>query len=111
MNKPSHFTNLVTPELEKMATVLPKKKKTVVAYFNGKPIRTRSGKCAWNGVGSAKNAMILHFSAQEYLYATRNGKQSWDSNSHSTYIPYEERKARVLEFRQLLWTMIEFREI
>lgn len=111
MNETPDFLKLVTPELEKMSTALPKKKKTVVAYFNGKPIRTSSGKCAWNGVGPAKNAMILHFTNQEYLYASNGGMQSWNTNSPSTYLPYKVRKAREREFRELLWSVIEFREI
>lgn len=114
MNESPDFLKLVTPELEKMSTALPKKKKTVVAYFNGKPIRTSSGKCAWNDVGPAKNAMILHFGVLEDLFACKGipagDSRRWNSASRD-YTPYPEKQKRREIFRQRLWTLIEFREI
>lgn len=115
MNDTIDFLQFVTPELERMViaqTPNRKKRVPVAAYFNGKPIRTGSGKSVWSGIGPAKNALILHFSSYEYAYQTNNPQFSPFGKDYSIpRLPWDEQKKRRDEFRKRLWDVIEFREI
>lgn len=92
--------------LEKMvSSQKEKRKKTIVARYNGKNLITCSGKSSWRAVNHAKLAILNHFSTLEHRYVYPNGYSSGNAPS------YSERKERKRQFREKLYSLIEFVEL
>lgn len=103
---------IITDELERMNSLQKERPvKTYVAKYNGKNLKTKSGKSCWKAINHAKAAILLHFSELEHAYILGYKLGAHYSEIDWKKYSYLEQEEKRKEFRKHLWEIVQIVEL